>query len=143
MFSLKLWCEREKKRYFLVYIFETEKQMKEWQHQWCDKHKIQRRPKDFNALTFVHERKRRGKLGHMLLNLELLNIEIVSHEVTHCCLFWLERVTPRSLYKLFDSQHIIERVATMSGAMVTQFWNYYVKNIQNKIPLSKPIWPGF
>ena len=143
MFSFKLWCERERKRYFLVHVFVTEQQMKTWQFEWCDKNHVERRPKEFDALSFLHERKRKGKLGHILLNLQLLNVEIVSHEITHCCIFWFERASPASLSRIFESNRVMERIATMNGAMVAQFWNYYVKNIQNKVPLSKPIWPGF
>jgi hypothetical protein len=130
--------ERGDKRFYRVLIFPTKALM----YHYFDLRHARRRIEyrlgfepslahDFAALTTGYEtyRRHRGRevltndVGEILFHEGFLGAGVVSHEMTHAALFWLERVG-LSAQDLADPS-VEERLCLVVGHLCRKFWAKY------------------
>lgn len=128
----KLWCERERKRYYSCYLFRSRQDMMTFHNHHHRAIGLKWQRQTFEAIASqwtyvggdrVSQVGTLGKVGHVLFHQGNLGAGIVSHEMTHAAWFMMLRYHPRLVQSC--SSVMDERMAWVQGWLVTQFWRKF------------------
>jgi hypothetical protein len=132
--SFRVYPDRAKTCYYVVYIFRTEAEMfNHFQRTNIDP-QMDTGKLDFLAVCqgwdrFTIEagkrRKRHPEIGQILFCVGQMGAGIVSHELTHATTYWAGRRTKLRFADLHADKATDERYAWAQGHMVSQFWTKF------------------
>jgi hypothetical protein len=130
----RVYCDREKRRYYDVRIFATKALMYEhFQKSNVDTEWQEGRYEatmNFEAIAQfwrrIGKRCKPENIGQILFYASAIGSGTVSHEMTHAVIYWAQYVK-MNLAKLPTSKRIDERFAWAQGFLVTQFWRKFYR----------------
>ncbi len=134
--TFKIYCDRHRKKWYMVRIFSSVSRMYEWNKKDGYKNSVTRKDR-YLGLTRAYtvynippkrakkKTTRSGEIGCISFVVAHTTSGIVSHECTHAALYWFLD-THKKIEKILSPEYD-EKLAWVQGNLVRQVWVHWFR----------------